>query len=309
MDIIALKNHIIKNELKNVYVFTGTEIGIQNIYINQIGKVKNLPIIREENVVNVYRKCTVKSMFGNIDALYVVRGDTDVFKQEQFYENLSNDIGNNMIILLYDKLDSRSKFTKFFKEDTIQFDPLTHSILIKYILKNSSLTNSGAEKLSNEVANSYDIAMLEINKIDNYSQVTGLSHDKSLDRLLREGVIYHPQEYDVFQFADSVCMRKKASFEIAKSLLDNGVSSVVALGTLYNTMKNVLLVQCCEGSHISNITGLDSKQIYFAKKYVNKYRTDRLVYAVKLISKTVTDIKSGKIDDKIALLYVMVKIM
>jgi hypothetical protein len=74
-------------------------------------------------------------------------------------------------------------------------------------------------------------------------------------------------------------------------------------------MKNILLIQVCEGKDISGITGLDNRQIYFNKTYVNKYSDSVLVYAVKLIIEVVSWIKEGKIDDGVAVKYVLINIM
>ena len=52
-----------------------------------------------------------------------------------------------------------------------------------------------------------------------------------------------------------------------------------------------------------------SRQIYFNKGYVGKYSDTELVRAVKLIMKTVSDIKGGRIDDMYATKYVLASIM
>ena len=72
MDITVLKDQIIKNNLSNVYIFTGEEIGIQNIYLNQMSKVLNMPITRADSVSEIYNKCTSKSLFGSSKGFYVI---------------------------------------------------------------------------------------------------------------------------------------------------------------------------------------------------------------------------------------------
>ena len=93
MTIIDLKNQIMKNCLNNVYVFVGEEIGIINIYLNQMSKVLNMPITRADSVLSIYNQCVSKSMFGNTIGFYVIRNDNDITKQEKVYQTLSNDIG------------------------------------------------------------------------------------------------------------------------------------------------------------------------------------------------------------------------
>ena len=308
MDITVLKEQIMKNNLSNLYIFTGEEIGIQNIYLNQMSKVLGLPITRAESVLSIYSQCTSKTLFGNSRGFYVIRNDFDIQKQEKFYENLSNEIKNNVIVLLYEKIDSRLKFGKFFKDRIVQFEKLPESILKKYIKNKINLSEKNLENLSNKVSGSYDVAMLEVDKINQFSSVSGLSADKAFEKLCADGVIYQPQEHDVFEFVDCVCNRLRRSFDLAKVLADNNVSSINILGTLYNSFKSILLIQCCT-SDICNTTGLDNRQVYFNKKYVGKYGTSELVAIVKLLAKLVSDVKTGYIDDMYAVNYALVNIL
>ena len=97
---------------------------------------------------------------------------------------------------------------------------------------------------------------------------------------------------------------------IAHILKANNIPSVNILGTLYNSLKTVLLIQCCEGSDICNITGLDNRQVYFNKKYINRYYSDgELVNAIKLLARVVDDIKTGKIDDDISVEFSLLHII
>ena len=98
-----------KNQLSNFYIFTGTELGIQKIYLDQISKVLNLPIVRAESVLDIHNICTTKSLFGATNSIYVIRDDKEITKHEEIYKTLSNDIRGNVIILLYEKIDKRLK--------------------------------------------------------------------------------------------------------------------------------------------------------------------------------------------------------
>ena len=311
MDITVLKTQIMKNELGHLYIFTGTEIGIQQIYLQQMSNKLSLPIVRADSVAQIYDECTERTMFGSSANLYVIRGDTDITKAEKVYPTLEKDIGENVIVLEYDKIDSRLKFGHYFKDRTVAFDKLAISVLKSYIKKASNLSDSSAEELSNKVSLSYDMAMLETDKINQYASSKGISADDSMQHLIQTGVIFQPQEYNVFQLTDAVCRRDvNESIRIAHILKANNIPSVNILGTLYNSLKTVLLIQCCEGSDICNITGLDNRQVYFNKKYINRYYSDgELVNAIKLLARVVDDIKTGKIDDDISVEFSLLHII
>lgn len=316
MNITDLKSQIMQNKLSNFYIFTGTELGIINIYLKEMSNKLNLPITRAESVLSIYGKCMGGSMFGDSIGFYVIRDDKDFPKNEKAYETIKKDIGKNVIVLLYEKVDSRLKFGKFFKDDTVAFEKLAPNVLYSYIKREINLSDNNIYTLIDLCNGNYDMCMLELDKIRQFYESAYNDRmmiptiDKAFLELKNCGVIYQPEEYDVFRFTDAVLSKRaNEAFYLERNLRENGSNSVTMLGTLYNSMKAVMLIQCCSGGNISEVTGLDKGQIYFNKKYCGKYRTDKLVEAVKLISQTIVDIKSGYIDDSYATKYVLSEIL
>lgn len=315
MTIIDLKDQIIKNNLSNFYIFTGTEIGIINIYLQQMSTKLGLPITRADSVLSIYGKCQGGSLFGDSTGFYVIRDDRDFMKQEQLFDTIKTSIRKNVIVLLYDKIDSRLKFGKHFKDDIVAFEKLTPNVLKSYIKKEIPLADKNIETLMEVCGGSYDMCMLEVDKIKQYTDSLYLlcnkkDYDAGFSELLKCGVIYQPEETDVFKFTEAVCSRnKRLAFELEQVLMANNNSSINILGTLYNSMKSVMLIQVCEGKNISEVTGLDNRLIYFNKKYVGKYSSGELVKAIKLISKVIEGVKNGWIDDVYATKFVLVNIL
>lgn len=315
MTIIDLKDQIIKNNLSNFYIFTGTEIGIINIYLQQMSNKLGLPITRSDSVLSIYGKCQGGSLFGDSTGFYVIRDDRDFMKQEQLFDTIKTSIRKNVIVLLYDKIDSRLKFGKHFKDDIVAFEKLTPNVLKSYIKKEIPLSDKNIETLMDICCGSYDMCMLEIDKIKQYTDSLYLlcnkkDYDTGFSELLKCGVIYQQEETDVFKFTDAVCSRnKRLAFELEQVLMANNNSSINILGTLYNSMKSVMLIQVCESKNISEVTGLDNRLIYFNKKYVGKYSSGELVKAIKLISKVIEGVKNGWIDDVYATKFVLVNIL
>ena len=315
MTIIDLKDQIIKNNLSNFYIFTGTEIGIINIYLQQMSNKLGLPITRADSILSIYGKCQGGSLFGDSTGFYVIRDDRDFMKQEQLFDTIKTSIRKNVIVLLYDKIDSRLKFGKHFKDDIVAFEKLTPNVLKSYIKKEIPLADKNIETLMDICCGSYDMCMLEVDKISQFvmsGEICGydMTYDEAFTDLLECGVIYQPEETDVFKFTDAVCNRnKKLAFELEQVLMANNNSSINILGTLYNSMKSVMLIQVCESKNISEVTGLDNRLIYFNKKYVGKYSSGELVKAIKLISKVIEGVKNGWIDDVYATKFVLVNIL
>ena len=169
MTIIDLKDQIIKNNLSNFYIFTGTEIGIINIYLQQMSNKLGLPITRADSVLSIYGRCQGGSLFGDSTGFYVIRDDKDFMKQEQLFDTIKTSIRKNVIVLLYDKIDSRLKFGKHFKDDIVAFEKLTPNVLKSYIKKEIPLSDKNIETLMEVCCGSYDMCMLEIDKIKQYT--------------------------------------------------------------------------------------------------------------------------------------------
>lgn len=320
MNIMDLKDQIMHNTLSNFYIFTGYELGIMKIYLEQMSNKLGLPITRADSVAEVYGLCQGGTLFGESLGFYVIRDDHDFMKQEKVFDTIKSDIGKNTIVLLYDKIDSRLKFGKKFKDDIVVFEKLAPNVLKSYILREIPLSNENVEKLIEVCNGSYDMCMLEIDKIKQYTdsvfnywtqdEPVAFDADTAFRELLESGVIYQPEESDVFKFTDALCSRDiKKALHLETVLRDNGVSTINLLGTLYNSMKSIMLIQCCNGSNIAEVTGLDNGQIYFNKKYKGKYTTPELVNAVKIISKVVSGIKSGWIEEQYATRFVIASII
>lgn len=298
------------DDLRHLYVFCGGEIEIMNIYLNQMQKVLGIDKVRADSVASIYAKCTTKSMFGDTKSLYVIRNDTDITKEEKFYETLENNIRDNYIVLIYDKIDSRLKFGKFFKEQTIVFESLPTNVLVKYIQKQCALNQSNAADLSNKCSGNYDLILSEISKINHYAQrlhVTDI--DNVYRQMVDEGVIYQPEEADIFEWVDSVmCRDVNKSLKLAKVLEDNGTQSIMMLGTLYNAVRATFLIKLCNGKEVVETTGLDKGAAYYNRKYTGNFSIPRLKGIMRCIAWCVDGIKSGKIEDYISVPYVLVHI-
>ena len=309
MNIMELKNDIMHSTLKQVYIFEGEEIGIINIYLNQIGKVTKMPVNRCESVIQALGVCRSGSLFGNTKGLYVIRNDKDVMKDDHYLK--LNDIeAGNILILLYDKIDSRTKFSKHFKDSTVKFEKLSPSVLKSYVKKAIKLNDKNIDTLMHLCNYSYDMCMLEIDKILQYKEVTNYSEDKAFESLLDEKAIYQPEDVDVFRFTDAVCRQDSINaYKLERILRESGSSAINLLGTLYNSLRSVMLIQLHPGNGVCEVTGLDRNQVYFNKKYINNYEIEDLVFAVQEIPKVVDGIKSGKIDDIYATRYILSKIL
>lgn len=309
MELLELKNDIMKGTMSHFYVFTGTELGIQKIYINQMQKVLGLPIVRADAVSDIRGNWGSRSLIGSSDALYIVRDDEEFMKNEKLYADVLGEIGSSYLIVLYEKIDARLKFGKTFKDLIIRFDRLDHNVLKSYIRKEVKLRDEQIEELIQACDGSYDIAMLECDKIKHYAQARDLLDEEALDILFLSDSIYISQDSNVFEFTDAVMRGDVKAFRLADILQESGVSSINILGTLYGIIKTVLLIQACTDKDVCAVTGLDNHQVYYNKKYVDVYTVSHLVDSLKLVAKVCDDVKGGMVSDDHAVKYCIAQIL
>jgi DNA polymerase III delta subunit len=244
-------------------------------------------------------------MFGRQTGLYVIRNDTEIMKDEKAYSTLEGDIRDNYIVLLYEKLDSRLKFGKHFKDNTVLFEKLAPNVLVSYIRKKCPLSAKNAEKLSNTCNGSYDVSMLEADKVNQYSR--GGDADAAFEKLLSDGTIYQPEETNTFAWVEAAMNRNvNESLRIYSMLVQAGTQPIMMLGTLYNAVRATYLIKLCKGHDVANITGLDKGSIYYNRKYVNNFSLAELNSLLKLIAHVVEGIKNGTVEEDISVNYVMV---
>ena len=318
MTVQEVKNQIKTNKIKNFYIFTGQESRVIDIYIDKIAECKKLEIQHINSISNVYSKFFNKSLVTK-NYCYVLRDDKELLLQEKLWQPLSveNVQGNNLVILVLTTIDKRSKFYNRFKNDIVEFEHLPENILMKYIKKELPLSENSCLKLIDICESDYNRILLELDKINLYANITytevngnGADYDRAFLDLVNQGVIYQPPKDAIFDFVDAALKGKvKQSFELLENCYGVSESNIVLLSVLYNNVKQVLQVQSCESNDIAKTTGLTGWQIRNAKDKCGYYSIGDLVYFLKLIRNVEKGIKTGEIEESIAVEYVLVNML
>lgn len=317
MELTTLKAHIQKKKFNPVYILCGEEIGVMNIYINQIAKVQNKQVYRADSFKEVFQKVTKQSIIKQ-SFVYVIRDDKEVITSEKIQNLISKPTWSDIVIIVFSNMDKRTKFYKQYKDMICEFEPLEERVLIKYIQKEIDLSTENCQRLIQACESSYSRIMLEIDKIKKYEEYyyTHLSHEKitpdlAFKELLESGVIYTPPRDAIFIWSNEVMNRKNPVkiFDLMQECYDSGEATLVMLSVLYKTMKKTLQVQSYKGDNITKATGLTGWDIKCVKPYVNRYKTSELLNAMQLIHKMEKGIKTGKVEESMAVPNVLVNIL
>lgn len=315
MEIAELKSKMMSKQFDSIYIFTGEEIEVMNIYINQLSVCSNKPLFRADSFREVFNGVRSSRMLSQ-SKLYMVRDDKEVLSNEKIHGLISNTdwLKNNMLVLAFLSVDKRSKFYKAYNSRICEFKPLESAMLKRYIQKEINLSDKNCEKLINACDKDYGRILLEIDKILIFGACKAYIGDEAFEELFRNGIIYKSPLSDepktvIIEFVDAVLSRNADSFEKYKKCIDIEQSPLAVLSWLYNSVKHTLQVQSCQSKDVSRVTGLTGWQIQSVKHYIGKYRIGELVNMMQKIREMEMGIKRGIIEDNIAVPLLLVNVL
>lgn len=169
MEVYSVLNDIKNGTLRNFYIFAGEEWKVQQIYIEQIAKVKNLKIKRINSINDIYNQLQNKSLLSS-NFCFVCRDDEAITRNEQLWSQLRKGkiFSNHIYILLLTNIDKRTKFCKEFADEICVFDHLEPRILKKYIQNEIELSDKNCQRLMEVCEYDYGRCLLEIDKIKRF---------------------------------------------------------------------------------------------------------------------------------------------
>lgn len=320
MKLHELQKQIVSKELDKVYVFTGEEIGIMDIYLDKIYSVVGCDVVRMDSVQEAYAKMTQRRISG-APRCFVVRDDKEFLKQDKIWGTVFS-LANkspDYLILVYSSMDKRSKFYKQNTEMLTEFEKLSADMLSKYISKElPGIKDRDSCKLAEICECNYSRILLECDKIRQYiaavKRHTGQSMDygAALTLLVESGVIFQPIGDITFKFTDAILTRNyKDASRYLREARQKQEPEIMVLSILYNGFKQILMVQGLgrDQSEPVKRTGLTPWQVKMAKEKQGHYSISELIEALKIVRFVEKGIKTGQIDADVSLEYVIVNIM
>ena len=308
LEVVVVEINAVKKQIKNCaldkfYVFTGEEIEAQRIYVNKIAEVTGRTVCRLDTVAEVLKQ---RSGLIRRPTVYVVRDDKDFMQAEKAWGDIEDLLGDRLLIFQVTVLDKRTKFYSFFKDKVVTFNYMDAEVLYKYTQKEVALSDENTEKLISLCRNSYGRILLETDKIRQYVQACCVAPDEAFRQLVEDGTINRPPEDAIFDFVDAVL---QADPHRAYMLLEDckaiGEPSLRLISVLYTNVKRVLQVQTCASNDICQSTGLSQWDVKCAKKNLNYWNGADLVSFLKTLQKIERGIKTGEVEEAVAVEYAL----
>lgn len=300
MDLITFQSIIKKNELDKMYIFTGKDIGIMNVYIQKISEMRKLKIKRIDSYESIKQSLKMQSFF-NDNTLYVIYNDKSIFNID-----LEEIQSNDFLVFRFDKIDNRKKFFIKNEERIIIFNNMHENVLLshcnKYIDKRY---NNHILKLINYCDKDYSRLMNEIDKIKQLSNVLDITTGEALKYLLN-GYIYKKPEDVIFILIDAIMKRDLSSFDLLKESLDSGEFILTIIKVLVNNAWALLAYKGCN-VNIQKNTGLNYAQIKSCENWNNKWTVKKLLSLIRIIRFVEIGIKTGKVNDSQGIKYIILE--
>ena len=318
MDLTTLKAHIKTGKLDSYYIFTGPEVEVMRIYLNQMAKTAGASIKNLSSITDLAQKSHTRTVLQN-RAVFVVRDSKEFLSDERLQAKITqnNTFGDNPVVFVYSTIDKRSRLYKNYQDHIVEFDYLKADVLVKYIQREVSLSEQACRRLIEVCESDYSRILLEIDKIKQFGKVTfsevrgeGFDADRTLDYLLKDGTIYQPPRDAVFDFVDAVLRYKpRLAFDLLAESYACGEATMVLLANLYNSAKQLLQVQSYKGDgKITEATGLTPFQVKLASGRKGVYSNGDLVYLMRLTREVEKGIKTGEIEEMMAVPYILVNL-
>ena len=307
MKVNEVKKQIQAKSLDSFFVFTGEEIEAQRIYINKIAEVTGKTVKRIDKVSEAFNK---RSSLFKTSSVYVARDDVEFWKSGVPLDKVGELLGDNMLILQMTSIDGRSKSSKEYAQQIVEFSYMDDDVLYKYTYKACQLSEANVYDLMDMCEHDYSRVLLESDKINRYASAKGVTADEAFTQLVKEKAITRPPNDAIFDFVDAML---KARIDRAFGLLEEckavGESSVRILSVLYNNFKRVLQYQVSTSRDVCAETGLTPFDVKLAKESAGTWKSEDIVYFLETIQRIEQGIKTGEIEETSALDILMVSIL
>lgn len=248
MNIAELKKDMKANNLAGLYIFTGEEIYIRNLYIEQIVDLgfiwKELPTVAE-----LFKSVGTTKLIQK-PTLYVIRDDMDFIKQDSTVWNklvawVNNSV--NKVILIYNNIDKRNKFFKTFEENTVKFEKLSETVLLKYVQKEADISRENALDLIHRCDSNFNLCLLELNKVIMFSLSNNISIDEAYRKCCADRIVLDLPKESLEKYITAV-MNKDFSLaiEISNDFDFTEEPPLKILAFLYNSFEALFAVVAYE---------------------------------------------------------------
>ena len=302
---------IADNDIPHYLVLYGQEQTVLDMYIKQIVSVTQSQAVYVDTVASVIKHCGKKSLNKSVKC-YIVSDDLSYLKAETVWNKIKKDFkkSKDYLILRYHILDKRDKFSHNNKENLTEFAHLSAEVLQQYIYRDlPDLSEKNALSLIDYCNYDYGRILMEIDKVKQYMSVrTDLTVDSCFNQLDKQG-LFHKEIGDItFELTNAVLggYTDQAIVKLDEAKRKNEPAMMIA-SILYSGFRNLLAYQGLGKNKQGAMerTGLTKGELYGCSKNIGGYSLSEVKRNMLFCQRVESGIKTGLIDEDIALDYLV----
>ncbi len=273
MIIKSFETNKIDPNKNNLILLYGNNNGLKKEVINKLIKNKNEIFYYEEKEIldlnnNFLENILNKSLFEEKKTIIIKRGTEKLI---QIIEQLNSRNIDDIIIILADVLEKKSKLRIFFEKENnlvcVPFYPDTDQTLLKLTYnflkeKNIKMSQSNINQIINKAQGDREKITNELNKIENFTMNGKNITDKNLSKLINLS-----ENYSISELIDSCLTKnKKKIINILNENNYNQEDCILISKTFLNKSKQILRLSLeYEKNNNINLTISNSKPPIFWK--------------------------------------------
>lgn len=299
MDLVELNKQIRTRQLEKFYIFTGKEIGLQHLYLDMISK----DCVYIDAVSSIYRTLTSNMMKFAKPKIYVVRDDKEFITSEKAWKDIKDKIKNGTLILLLTDINKTSKFYTAYKNDIIEFNPMTTQQLIPTVSKMIDGSTGALEYFIESCNNDYTTIL---NNLDKCKRLGYTRMSKSVS----DEVAPRKETTNLFDLVDSILSKDRSkAINLATIHFTNDDNPLGFFMFLYKKLKQCILIAGQDYSDdIAKVAGLNN---WSWKKLAQtvKLQPSELLTSLRILEKYDSGIKTGIYTPELAFYSSIIEII
>lgn len=298
MNFQELKAELEEGIVRPIYILTGEERAVLFQYVNKICE-------------NPKRSGTLKAIIPQLNSnnlfsgksTYLIEDDKEA--SEMNFVDILRITKGNTIILVYRDIDKRKKLFKTGADEIVTFERFAPEQLVWYVQKQLDVSDALASVIAAYCG--CDVARID-NEVDKL-----IRSGQDITQELISELIHPPVEDRVFEMVDYACKREAQTvFFLYRDLLELGTSPVQIIGLLYSKFKQLFLVQThknLNNRELSGKTGLTFFQINSTRPLIGSFSSEQILYILSRIQKAEVNVKTGYMNQHLALDALLVEIV
>lgn len=245
------------------------------------------------------------------ESKYYICKNLDIFlSAEDYWDSLLSGkfCKNHYLFLVVDKLDSRTKFSKKFKNVTINPDITKLNILD--ILPDAEILNTSQyTELFKNCGQSFDKTCLELNKIKLYAESQNINCAIAYKELYNQNILAQSVDDNIFNLVEDIINKNSSNIYKKLYVLDKREFDFGLLVNLYNTFRMLYIYEECAANNALANSGLTAFNIKTVSKFHNRYTKPQLLGILRFLQKIDMGIKQGQLSSDYALDYMIVGVL